>query len=239
LVQYSKVSANAPQTPALDAPAKARAGYKRSNETKARILEAALAEACEVGFLKTSVARVAARAGVAIGVLNYHFGSKRELMRRVMQSVHRDLWEQMIFAVPAGSDDFFEQERAGLLAYIAYVRANPAHVRLAEELRIHDPELAALGVATWLEQFQMRTRAGIERGRIPPMDDAEIRTQGYFVLGAYSIFDRLLQADSYPGDRAVADAFLGLLRGGLGGHATRPASLDPCAPPISPGDPKA
>ena len=70
-----------------------RAGYKRSGETRARILEAALAEACEVGFQKTSVARVAARAGVAVGVLNYHFGSKRELMRRLMVSVHRELWE--------------------------------------------------------------------------------------------------------------------------------------------------
>ena len=60
-----------------------RAGYKRSSETRARILEAALAEACEVGFQKTSVARVAARAGVAVGVLNYHFGSKEALIQEV------------------------------------------------------------------------------------------------------------------------------------------------------------
>ena len=231
--------ANAPQTPVSDASAKARAGYKRSDETKARILEAALAEACEVGFLRTSMARVATRAGVAIGVLHYHFGSKRELMRRVMVSVHRDLWEQMLFALPPGSDDFFEQERAGLLAYIAYLRANPAHVRLAEEVRANDPELHELGMAAWLEQFTARARVAIERGLIPRMEDDEIRTQGYFVLGAYAIFDRLLQAKPYPGDQAVADAFLGLLRGGLGGQAPRPASPDPSTSPLSPGESKA
>ena len=213
-----------------------RAGYKRSSETRARILEAALAEACEVGFQKTSVARVAARAGVAVGVLNYHFGSKRELMRRLMVSVHRELWEQMLFALPPGSDDFFEQERAGLLAYITYLRANPAHVRLAEEVRANDPELHQLGVAAWLEQFVARACVGIERGLIPPMEDDEIRTQGYFVLGAYSIFDQLLQADPYPGDAAVADAFLGLLRNGLGHCAGPNGSPDSNTRARPPGD---
>ncbi len=213
-----------------------RAGYKRSSETRARILEAALAEACEVGFQKTSVARVAARAGVAVGVLNYHFGSKRELMRRLMVSVHRELWEQMLFALPPGSDDFFEQERAGLLAYITYLRANPAHVRLAEEVRANDPELHQLGVAAWLEQFVARACVGIERGLIPPMEDDEIRIQGFFVLGAYSIFDQLLQADPYPGDDAVADAFLGLLRNGLGHCAGPNGSPDSNTRPRPAGD---
>lgn len=216
------MTANAPHPEGPGASSKERAGYKRSDETKARILEAALAEACEVGFQKTSVARVAARAGVAIGVLNYHFGSRRELMRRLMVSVHRDLRDQLLFSLPAGSDDFFEQERAGLLAYIAYLRANPAHARLAEEVRIHDPELHALGVEAWLEQFVARVRSGIERGLIAPMKDLEIRTQGHFVLGAYRIFDQLLQAEVYPGDETVADAFLGLLRGGLGGNPPDP-----------------
>ena len=230
------MAANAPHPEAPKAPSKERAGYKRSSETKARILEAALAEACAVGFQKTSVARVAARAGVAIGVLNYHFGSKRELMRRLMVSVHRDLRDQLLFALPAGSDDFFEQERAGLLAYIAYLRMNPAHARLAEEVRTHDPELHALGVEAWMEQFVVRARTGIERGQIAPMKDAEIRTQGYFVLGAYGIFDQLLQAEPYPGDKVVADLFLGLLRGGLGGNAARLASLDFSDPSVGPGD---
>ena len=56
-------------------------GYAKSRDTRARILAAALAEASDAGFHKTSVARIAARAGVAIGNLNYHFGSLRELRR--------------------------------------------------------------------------------------------------------------------------------------------------------------
>ena len=54
-----------------------RAAYAKSADTRARILAAALAEASESGFHKTSVARIAARAGVAVGNLHYHFGSKR------------------------------------------------------------------------------------------------------------------------------------------------------------------
>ena len=193
-----------------------RGGYKRSDETRARVFDAALAEACEVGFQKTSLAKVAARAGVAVGVLNYHYGSKRELMRCVMVSVHKDLVDQLLFALPADSDEFFDQERAGLLAYIAYLRANPAHSRLVEEVRQHDSELHQQGVEVWLMQFCARVTSGIDRGVIAPMKETEIRMQAHFVLGAYSIFDLLLKSEPYPGDEAVADAFLGLLRKGIG-----------------------
>ena len=57
-----------------------RAGYAKSAETRARILTAALEEASDSGFHKTTLARIAVRAGVAVGNLNYHFGSRRELI---------------------------------------------------------------------------------------------------------------------------------------------------------------
>ena len=71
------------QPPLLDPSAAptGRAPYAKSRDTRARILAAALAEASDSGFHKTSVARIAARAGVAVGNLHYHFGSRRELLR--------------------------------------------------------------------------------------------------------------------------------------------------------------
>ena len=61
-----------------------RGHYARSEDTRARILDAALAEAGQSGFQNTSVAKIAARADVAVGILNYHFGTKRELLRELM-----------------------------------------------------------------------------------------------------------------------------------------------------------
>ena len=91
-----------------------RGKYARSDGTRARILQAALTEAGESGFQKTSVAKIAVRAGVAVGVVNYHFGSKGELLRELMASLTRDLHSRLYLAMPATGGDFFDHERAGI-----------------------------------------------------------------------------------------------------------------------------
>ena len=130
VVQYSGVRESAPQR-APD-PSAGRVSYAKSRDTRARILAAALAEASEAGFHKTSLARIAVRAGVAAGNLNYHFGSRRELLRELMASLVADLMSRLPVADPDDSADFFDRQRAGLMAYLDYLRANPAHVRLAD-----------------------------------------------------------------------------------------------------------
>lgn len=192
----------------------ARGSYARSAETRARILEAALAEAGEVGFHKTSVARIAARAGMAVGNLHYHFGSKSEVLRELMASLVSDLRSRLNTSLPTAGD-FFDHERAGMLTYLEYLRANPAYLRLSNEVRQHEPELYRRAVEGWVEQFVSRVRSGIERGVIRRMDEDEIRTQGYLLFGSHQFLDQLIEAQTYPGDEAVADAYLSLVRHGL------------------------
>jgi AcrR family transcriptional regulator len=207
-----------------------RTSYARSRDTRARILAAALAEASEAGFHKTSVARIAARAGVAVGNLHYHFGSRRELLRELMSSLVADLLARLHVAHPAESDDFFEHERAGLLVYLEYLRTNPAYVRLADEVKLHDPELYSQAVNGWVESFAARIRKGIELGTMRPMKDAEIIAQAHFLLGARHFLDHMMgleqtsgsaQGLSYPGDEAVVDAYLALVRNGLQSQESR------------------
>ncbi|MFP8880918.1 MAG: TetR/AcrR family transcriptional regulator [Myxococcota bacterium] len=200
------------------APSK-RSGYARSRDTRARILAAALAEASESGFHKTSVARIAARADVAVGNLHYHFGSRRELLRELMVSLVADLLSRLHVAHPDEGADFFSRERAGLLVYLEYLRANPAYVRLADEVKLHDPELYRRAVAGWVERYVVRFRAGIERGTLRPMDDSEITAQAHFLLGARHFLDQMMESVDgrpYPGDEAVVDAYMSLVRDGLG-----------------------
>ena len=195
-----------------------RTRYARSEGTRARILAAALAEASEAGFHKTSVARIAARAGVAIGNLHYHFGSKRELLRELMGSLVSDLLSRLHVADPDESADYFERERAGLRVYLEYLRENPAYVRLADEVKLHEPELYRLAVAGWVELFVTRMRIDIERGILRPMDDSEIAIQAHFLLGTRHFLDQMMESVDgrpYPGDEAVVDAYLSLVRDGL------------------------
>ncbi len=205
------------QSPPLDrrAAPSGRARYAKSHDTRARILAAALAEASESGFHKTSVAGIAARAGVAVGNLNYHFGSRRELLRELMGSLVADLMSRLHAADADDSADFFDRQRAGLLVYLDYLRANPAHVRLADEIKLHEPDLYRRAVAGWVERMVARIRVGIEQGTLRPMDDAEIAAQAHFLLGARHFVEQMIESVDGLGDEAVIDAYLALVRDGL------------------------
>lgn len=192
--------------------------YARSAETRAKILAAALAEASDAGFHKTSVAKIASRAGVAVGMLHYHFGSKQQLLRELMGSLVADLLSRLHVLHADENADFFDHERAGLLVYLEYLRANPAYVRLADEVKLHDPELYRRAVTGWVGRYVIRIRQGIEHGTLRPMDDTEIAAQAHFLLGARHFLDQMMESPdgrSYPGDEAVVDAYLGLVRRGL------------------------
>lgn len=201
-----------PQRP--DAPS-GRASYAKSRDTRARILAAALAEASDSGFHKTSLAGIAARAGVAVGNLHYHFGSRRELLRELMGSLVADLMSRLHAADADDSADFFDRQRAGMLVYLDYLRANPAYVRLADEIELHEPDLYRRAVAGWVERMVARIRLGIEEGTLRPMDDAEIAVQAHFLLGARQFLEQMMESVDGLGDEAVVDAYLALVRDGL------------------------
>lgn len=193
-----------------------RAPYAKSRDTRARILAAALAEASESGFHKTSLARIARRADVAIGNLNYHFGSRRQLLRELMGSLVADLMWRLHAADADDHADFFERQRAGMLAYLDYLRANPAHVRLSDEIKLHEPDLYRRAVAEWVERMESRIQVGIARRTLRPMDDAEITAQAHFLLGARHLLEQMLENGNRLGDEAVVDAYVALVRDGLG-----------------------
>ena len=192
-----------------------RASYAKSRDTRTRILAAALEEASDSGFHKTSLARIAVRAGVAVGNLNYHFGSRRELLRELMSSLVADLMSRLHEADPDDSADFFDRQRAGLLAYLDYLRANPAHVRLADEIKLHEPDLYQRAVAGWVERLMAMIRVGVERGTLRPMDDAAIAAQAHFLLGAQHFLEEMIESVDGLGDEAVVDAYLALVGDGL------------------------
>lgn len=197
-----------------------RAGYAKSRETRERILVAALAEASKAGLHKASLAGIAARAGVAIGNLPYHFGSRSELLRELMATLVVDL-EARLYAVDvAEGADFFEWQRAGLLAYLDYLRANPAHVRLADEIKLHEPRLYRRAVSGWVERIAARIRSGIAQGTLRRMDEAEIAAQAHFLLGARHFLEQMLDDAGAPGQEAVVDAYLALVRDGLARRAS-------------------
>jgi AcrR family transcriptional regulator len=201
-----------------------RRGYAKSRATRARILAAALAEASRAGLHKASLARIAERAGVAVGNLNYHFGSRKRLLRELMASLVADLMPRLHAIDAADGADFFERQRASLLAYLDHLHAHPEQSRLADEIKLYDPPLYRRAVAGWAERMAARLRAGVAQGALRPMDDAEITAQAHFLLGARHFLEQMMDNGGGARPEAVVDAYLALLRDGLGRRGARRAA---------------
>ncbi|MHA7838522.1 MAG: TetR/AcrR family transcriptional regulator [bacterium] len=191
-------------------------GYAKSRDTRDRILNAALEEAGESGFHKTSVAAIAARAGVAIGSLHYHFGSRAELLQELMRQLMDDYMARAQAAEAQRGGDYFSRERALLLSYAAHLRRHPSYVRLADEIKLHEPELYRLGALHWVERMAERIRSGIAEGTLHPLDEPEIKLMAHFLVGARHALEALAQSDERLDEEAVVDAYLEFVRNGLG-----------------------
>jgi AcrR family transcriptional regulator len=64
-----------------------RTQEERRGEAEQRLIEAAAAMVSEAGPAKVTVANVGERAGYSRGLVSHHFGSKRALMQRLVESV--------------------------------------------------------------------------------------------------------------------------------------------------------
>ncbi len=64
-------------------PAK-RAGYKKSEDSRRQVLDAAVATLAERGLASTSIQDIADAAGMSKGAVHYHFESKDELLQHVL-----------------------------------------------------------------------------------------------------------------------------------------------------------
>lgn len=166
-----------------------------------------------MGFHKASMANIAARAEVAVGVLNYHFGSRQEMLREIMTAQQQDFLSQL--SPPDTAEGFFAYETRILQVYLKFLHKNPNYVPLGEEIRLHDPDLYRQGTAAHVAHVSARIGRGIERGELPLMKPADIKTRAYFMLGVYTYLDRLIEDSDFPGDDIVVTTFITTLRAGL------------------------
>jgi AcrR family transcriptional regulator len=111
---------------------------KKSEETKARILEAALAVFGERGFEQATMREIAAKAGVAVGAAYYYFDSKDAIVMAFYEQAqsemgpaidqklnHSHTLKDRLHAVIVHKFDYFAPNRSLLGALSAH--ADPRH----------------------------------------------------------------------------------------------------------------
>ncbi len=96
---------------------------EQREQTRARIVEAAVESFAELGFDASSTRDIASRAGVTQGLLTYHFSSKGDLWRAAADQIFNafDLPERP--APSAGVDD--DTAREAIRSYVRFAAHHP------------------------------------------------------------------------------------------------------------------
>lgn len=104
----------------------------RGQRTLRAILDAAAEEFGERGYHDGSIARIAQRAGVAIGSFYTYFDSKEAVFRALVGDMSRQVREHVVPHILAAPDRL-AGERAGIAAFLQFVRTHKALYRIIDE----------------------------------------------------------------------------------------------------------
>jgi AcrR family transcriptional regulator len=92
-----------------------------AGDAEKRLIEAGKEILEETGFSALSVRAVAARAGVNLGLVSYHFGGKAAFVHRVATELYEEFFRDFSLQVE-GEDDAFLALRKGLLRLAHFIR---------------------------------------------------------------------------------------------------------------------
>lgn len=111
----------------------------RGRRTLRALLDAAAGEFGERGFHEAGIARIATRAGTAIGSFYTYFDSKEAIFRALvadMSAQVRDTVAPVILAAP----NRLSGERDGIAAFLGFVRQHKALYRIIDESAFVAPD---------------------------------------------------------------------------------------------------
>ena len=149
----------------------------QARETRRSILDAALELFVTNGYAATSIQSIAERAGVAVQTVYAVFGTKRELLRQLIEATITGddeplpITERPEAKSVAGEPDAHRRAKLGAALSRAITERVAPIVRVAEEAAASDPELAAMmKVVKAARQHEMiasaKMRAGPEGLRV-------------------------------------------------------------------------
>ncbi len=175
------------------------------------------------GFDGASVRAITAEAGANLGAITYHFGSKRALYERVIESFIAPLSERVLAAVN-GPGDVFARVDAVVRVYFDYLADNPEapHLMMQElVLGGEISEVALRRIRVVHAALAGLVRTGQEEGLIRPGNPAvmavSIISQPVHLMLMRRPFRALTGMDL--GERAVREQYVGnaiaFVRGGL------------------------
>lgn len=184
----------------------------RGELTRQKILDAAEREIGQKGFAEASVSAITAEAAVAQGTFYLYFRNKEEVLRELVLRMGRRLRRHLTLAI-ADANSRLEAERAGLLAFLEFARANPNLYRVVEESQFVDPSVYHRYYDDFARNYRAALIAAEGTGEIRP-GNAEIRAWALMGLAVmlghrYGIWDTSVPL------KPIADAAFDMIAVGL------------------------
>lgn len=195
----------------------------RGVATKGRLLESARSELVERQGV-VEVESVARRAGVSVGLIYRHFGSKAGLVGAVVEAFYKRFEEEVITSNPAPGADWVEREHLRTVRAVAFHYEDPLAPVVLSRLHL-EPAVAVLEARKLDEAIEMsgvNVTYGQRAGVVP--EDIDPRFAGAMLLGGLRrvLVDALSREPRPPQEEVAAElwrfiaAILGLSEGGAG-----------------------
>lgn len=143
---------------------------ERGRRTLRTILDAAAIEFGGRGFHETSIVSITARAGVALGSFYTYFDSKDAVFRALVRDMSAQV-RSTVGPVILDAPDRLSGERAGLAAFIGFVRQHKELYRIIDEAEFVDPESYRRHYEDTVAGYVASLSDAAERGEIRPIDE--------------------------------------------------------------------
>ena len=151
----------------------------RGRRTLRVILDAAAEEFGERGYHEAAIARIAQRAGVAIGSFYTYFDCKEAVFRALvgdMSAQVRETVAPVILAAP----DRLAGERAGIAAFIAFVRQHKALYRIIDEAAFVAEDAYRKHYTEIAEGYAVSLTQAFGRGEL---SDGDMTVRAWAIMG--------------------------------------------------------
>jgi AcrR family transcriptional regulator len=157
---------------------------KQREDTKDRIVTAAIEAFSECGFSGASTRDIANRADANQGLVTYHFNSKEELWKAAADQIFNKM-RQTLAAAMAGlsTDDPRERARENIRLYVRFAAAHPELLRfMVEEGKTDSTRMQ------WLVDRHLKPAfEGVKRAAPAIVDESLLPNLYYVIAGAGSL----------------------------------------------------
>jgi AcrR family transcriptional regulator len=141
----------------------------RGEKTRQALLNAAEKVFGKLGYHNASVTEITRTAKVGQGTFYIYFSSKQDIFIELVRHMSH-LMRQHLETSTAGAFNRIEAERAGLLAFLQFVKKHPNLYRIVRECEFVTPDEYKAWYMSLADGYVKRLKAAMDRGEIKQLD---------------------------------------------------------------------